>query len=96
MPLHTVNIKDFYLRTPPFSFNAIKPGDLAVFSNGKMGVIEKKIKPDNKGQCWYGLTIEGRSYVYDSGNSFDSSGRCTTGSCMDIKYIIKTGIKLRK
>lgn len=83
------NIEDLYLRQPPFSFKAIKPGDIAIFSNGKAAVIEKKIKPDNKGQAWYGLQIQGYGYVYHSCGEFDKSGQCGNTSQMDIKFILK-------
>ena len=82
-------VKDLYLRKPPFSFNAIKVGDIAFFSNGKALVIEEKIKPDNKGQSWYGLRLAGYSYVYDNGTDFDTSGKCSNGSGMDITHILK-------
>lgn len=83
------NIEDLYLRQPPFSFKAVKAGDIAIFSNGKAAVIEKKIKPDNKGQSWYGLQIQGYGYVYDSNGEFDVTGKCANGSGMDIKFILK-------
>ena len=83
------NIEDLYLRQPPFSFKAIKPGDIAIFSNGKAAVIEKKIKPDNRGQARYGLKIQGYGYVYDSNDEFDVTGKCANGSGMDIKFILK-------
>ena len=83
------NVEDLYLRQPPFSFKAIKPGDIAIFSNGKAAVIEKKVKPDNKGQAWYGLRFYGYTYIYDTGCGFDETGKCDNGLGMDIKFILK-------
>lgn len=86
----TINVEDLYLRQKPFSFNAIKAGDIAVFNCGKCAVIEAKVKPDNKGQAWYGLTLFGYTYAYDSCGEFDASGECNNTSAMNIAYIIKT------
>ena len=83
------NIEDLYLRQPPFSFKAIKPGDIAIFSNGKAAVIEKKVKPDNSGQAWHGLRFYGYTYMYDADGGFDETGKCANGSGMDIKFILK-------
>lgn len=85
----TLNISDLYLRQPPFSFKAIKVGDIAFFNNGKAAIVERKIKPNNRGQAWYGLQFQGYGFVYDTCNAFDTSGHCANGSCMDIKFILK-------
>lgn len=90
-----LNLRDLYLRKPPFSFKAIKPGDVAIFSNGKALMIIKKIKPDNKGQSWYGLEFEGNNIVtYDANGEFDTGGECNNTAQFNIEYILKTGIKL--
>lgn len=90
----TLEVSDLYLRKPPFSFSAIKAGDIAFFKCGKALTITKKLKPDSKGQSWFGLQFEGNHYGVYGSDSFNQDGICENTAAFDITHILKTGVKL--
>lgn len=91
---HVIDVADLYMRTPPFSFNAVKVGDIAFFPNGKAMVITRKIKPDAKGQCWWGFEFESGEYGVYGFENFNTDGHCNNTGGLNITHILKTGIKL--